>query len=181
MLVEMGLFQRFALYLGDPIYSVAIVLAGFLVFAGFGSLATRGSVPSFLASPKAPGIAAALIVLLGMTYALGLPPLLASTMSRPFLAKVLITLATLAPIGFLMGMPFPSGLSRAADSRVVWVPWAWGINGSASVVGAAAAPLIAIHMGLSAVLLTGVLGYLVAGITFGSGFSGLQPDAIEQE
>jgi hypothetical protein len=181
MLVEMGLFQRFALYLGHPIYSVAIVLAGFLIFPGCGSLTTRGSVPSFSAGPAAPGTAAVLIVLIGMTYAIGLPPLLASTMSRPFLARVLITLATLAPIGFLMGMPFPLGLSRAAESRVVWVPWAWGINGSASVVGAATAPLIAIHFGLSAVFLTGLLGYLIAGMTFGAGFSGLQPDAIEQE
>jgi hypothetical protein len=181
MLVEMGLLQRFALYLGNPIYSVAIVLAGFLIFAGFGSLATRPSAPSFLAGPGAPGIAAALIVLVGMTYAIGLPPLLASTISRPLLIKVLITLTALAPIGFLMGMPFPSGLSRAAESRVVWVPWAWGINGSASVVGAAIAPLIAIHFGLSAVLLTGLLAYLIAGMTFGSGFSGVQREAIEQE
>ena len=84
-------------------------------------------------------------------------------------------------MGFLMGKPFPLGLMHAAKSRAVWVPWAWGVNGSASVVGAAAAPLIAVEFGVSAVMLAGLATYLVAVIGFGRGLEPSRPRALRQE
>src|SRR5207249_2750929 len=37
MFIEMGLIQRLNLYLGHPMYSLSIVLAGLLLFTGVGS------------------------------------------------------------------------------------------------------------------------------------------------
>ena len=37
MFIEIAYIQRFILFLGHPLYAVAVVLAGFLVFAGIGS------------------------------------------------------------------------------------------------------------------------------------------------
>ncbi|MGB5882389.1 MAG: SAM-dependent methyltransferase, partial [Thermoanaerobaculia bacterium] len=80
--------------------------------------------------------------------------------------KVVIALALLAPPAFFLGMPFPLGLERAARLRPVWVPWAWGINGSASVVSAAMTPILAIHLGFRAVTVLAIALYLVAAASF---------------
>src|SRR5262249_12582507 len=37
LLVEIAFIQKFILFLGHPLYAVAVVLAGFLLFAGVGS------------------------------------------------------------------------------------------------------------------------------------------------
>ncbi len=58
-----------------------------------------------------------------------------------------------------MGVPFPTGMLRLADTREEAIPWAWAINGFASVVGAVLATLLAIHMGFAAVILLAVLIY----------------------
>jgi len=57
-----------------------------------------------------------------------------------------------APLAFLMGMPFPLGLRRLATSAPGWIPWAWGINGCASVLSAVLATVLAIHLGFTAVV-----------------------------
>ncbi len=58
----------------------------------------------------------------------------------------------IAPLAFCMGMPFPIGLKRLADSAPDFIPWAWGINGFASVMSAALATLLAIEFGFTAVV-----------------------------
>ena len=58
-----------------------------------------------------------------------------------------------------MGLPFPLGLSRLAREAPDFVPWAWGLNGCASVVAAIAALLIALHVGLVATLACALVVY----------------------
>src|SRR5438093_12086622 len=53
----------------------------------------------------------------------------------------------IAPLAFLMGMPFPLALVRVAAARSALVPWAWGINGCASVLSAILAILLAMSLG----------------------------------
>jgi hypothetical protein len=64
-----------------------------------------------------------------------------------------------------MGMPFPCGLAATADSAPHLVPWAWAVNGCASVIGAIAATLLAVEAGFTAVIVTAVLLYGVAAVT----------------
>jgi hypothetical protein len=40
-------------------------------------------------------------------------------------------MATIAPIAFIMGMPFPTGMRLAAKESNSLVSWAWAINGGA--------------------------------------------------
>ena len=61
-----------------------------------------------------------------------------------------------------MGMPFPLGLSRVAAVAADFVPWAWGINGFASVVSAVLAIVLAIELGFSAVIVAAVACYGLA-------------------
>jgi hypothetical protein len=80
----------------------------------------------------------------------------------PLGLKVLVTAGMIAPAGFLMGIPFPTGLTRLERSFPEAVRWAWALNAAASVLGSAAAICLAIYIGLRATLLTGALLYLCA-------------------
>jgi hypothetical protein len=79
----------------------------------------------------------------------------------------------LAPLGFVMGMPFPTGLRALAAGPVLDVPsgasdednaveWAWAMNAAASVLGSVLAIVIAIQFGLNVTLACGVAAYLLA-------------------
>jgi len=161
LFVEMAFIQKFILFLSHPLYSVAVVLSGFLVFAGVGSAASA-RVQAQIASPL-PAVVAG-IVLLAVVYIFTLPPLFERFVGLPDAARVGISLALIAPLAFLMGIPFPIGLSRAAAEAPAFVPWAWGINGFASVVSAALATLLAIELGFVAVVAAALVLYALAAV-----------------
>jgi len=169
LFVEMAFIQKFILFLSHPLYSVAVVLAGFLVFAGLGSIssgrvaARLGRGPTFAVQAAVAGIAA--IVLL---YLLILPPLFDRFMGLPDATRAGISLGLIAPLAFCMGMPFPLGLGRLARQAPAFIPWAWGLNGFASVISAALATLVAIELGFTVVLLAALALYLAAALVFAS-------------
>jgi spermidine synthase len=163
MFVEMAFIQKFTLFLGHPLHAAAVVLAAFLVFAGLGSRWSE-RIATWNAARRG-GLFAA-IALLGVAYACGLPPLFRQWMGLPDAARIAVSLLLLAPLGFIMGMPFPSGMREVARLRPRLLPWAWGINGFASVVAAILATLLAIHLGFTAVVLLGALLYLLAWASF---------------
>jgi spermidine synthase len=162
LFIEMAFIQKFILFLSHPLYSVTVVLAGFLVFAGLGS---AGAGKLARRAPLWPAVAG--ISFIALAYTLLLPPLFASLVGLPDAYKAGISIALIAPLAFCMGMPFPVGLRRVAGSAPAFIPWAWGINGFASVLGAAAATILAIHLGFTAVLLAAVACYLAAAAMLG--------------
>jgi predicted MFS family arabinose efflux permease len=80
----------------------------------------------------------------------------------PLPLKALVTVCMIAPAGFLMGIPFPTGLTRLERSFPQAVRWAWALNAAASVLGSVAAICLAIYIGLRATVLMGALLYLAA-------------------
>jgi hypothetical protein len=90
-----------------------------------------------------------------------------SSLSDP--VRVTFSLALIAPLAFFMGMPFPLGLARVARADPDLVPWAWGLNGCASVVSAAAATLLTMHLGFSATVVIAVGLYLLAALALRPG------------
>ena len=86
-------------------------------------------------------------------------------MPLPDMPKILISLALIAPLAFFMGMPFPLALSRVATRTPALVPWAWGINGCASVLSAILAILLAMAAGFRAVMLIALALYGLASAT----------------
>jgi spermidine synthase len=159
LFIEIAFIHRFNLFLGHPLTAIAVTLAGFLVSAGIGSGLSRHVAGRW---PKSPIIlAVAAIAGIGTCYALVLPHALAAMMGLPIMAKCLVAVGLLAPLGCAMGMPFPLGLSRVSTSAPALLPWAWGINGCASVVAAILATLLAIHFGFTALLVL-ALGLYVA-------------------
>lgn len=165
--IEIAFIQKFTLYLGHPLYAVAVVLCAFLLFAGLGSR----SAPHLLARlpvvrlPQAgwPVVGIALLVTL---YLLASPLLMQIGMGLPDFVRVMTVAALIAPLAFLMGMPFPLGMARLDAAAPALLPWAWGVNACATVVGAALAALLALHVGFTGVASLALLGYMAAAAVF---------------
>jgi len=151
LLVEIPLIQIFILYLGQPAYAVTTVLFSLLFFSGLGSRFSQG-------------IPASLALFLLVVAVLGFPLLVKqvfeSTLGLSLAARLGLSTLLLAPIGFLMGVPFPAGIAHlAAAGRATIVPWSWGVNGAASVVSAVLAALLALSLGFGWVLRLGAACY----------------------
>ncbi len=167
LLVEIAFIHRISLFLGHPLGAIAVTLAGFLVSAGLGSGVSKRAAARW---PQAAiGLAAAAIVSLGAAYALLLPPLFGALMGISLAAKIAVVVGLIAPLGFAMGLPFPLGLGRVSACAPGLLPWAWGINGCASVVAAVMASLLAMHVGFTAVLALALGLYAAAALLFRRG------------
>jgi hypothetical protein len=158
--VEVALVQHFVMFLGHPVYALSTVLLALLLWAGIGSLLTA-RVRAVEAAASA-GVRAQLLVASLALYAVILGPVLDQLVGLPFGARLGVTLGMLAPLGLLMGAQAPLGVKLIDARSPELIPWCWGINGVASVVATAVGTLLAMHLGFSALLLTGGLCYLVA-------------------
>jgi len=164
MFLEMTYIQRMIRFLWHPVYSVAVVVTGFLVFAGLGSAAagrwrTSGARKVML---TAGGIC--LIVLAEQLF---LPVMMSHAAKASFLVRASAALAAIAPLAFLMGMPFPTALAALARLRPRLVPWAWGVNGCASVVATVLATVLAVGVGFRPVTWAALAAYLLAALLAG--------------
>jgi len=163
LFVEMAFIQKFILFLSHPLYAVAVVLSGFLVFAGLGSAYSDRLVERARRSRHSPvSVAAAGISAIVLLYVALLPTLFQQLIGLADGIKMVVSVALIAPLAFCMGMPFPIGLNRLADSAPEFIPWAWGINGFASVMSASLATLLAIEFGFTAVVLLALGLYAIA-------------------
>jgi hypothetical protein len=170
ILVEIAFIQRFVLFLGHPTYALTVVVFLLLLSSGAGSLASRRWLPR-AGNARIPLL---LIVAALVVYVLILPPLLNALIGLPFPAKFLVSVALLVPLGFAMGMPFPTGLRVLASAPAPEFPqqsnnaveWAWAVNAGSSVLGSVLAMLVAIRYGLNVTLLCGALAYLLAVVLF---------------
>ena len=153
LFVEIPLIQRFILLLDYPVYAFTVVLFGLLVFSGVGSLFAN----------RVPWRAA--LLLLGITivvYALFLDRAIEWALAYDPALRVVIALVTLAPLGFLLGIPFPRGISALSAQAQAWIPLAWGVNGFTSTLSSILATLIALSWGFGWVLIAGALVYATA-------------------
>ena len=161
MWVELAMIHRFVFYLGQPVYAAALVVAVMLVGSALGSALT-GRFTELRPWRWTAAVAGTLFF-----YALLLAPLLRTTLSLPLPGRSIIAIMVLIPPAMVMGMPFPLGLRLLNRTHSTEVPWAWGINGCFSVVGAAVATLIAVEVGYSLLLVLAAGAYLVSmGVRF---------------
>ena len=168
ILVEIAFVQRFVLFLGHPTYALTVVIFLMLLASGAGSLISR----AWLSETSRLWIPLVLVTAALLFYVFALPGLLDALVGLPFLLKLLVSAMLLAPLGFAMGMPFPTGLrilarisQAAAHSRADGqssIEWAWAVNAASSVLGSVAAMVIAIQFGLNVTLACGAAAYGIA-------------------
>lgn len=161
ILVEISLIQRFVLFLGHPTYALTVVVFLMLLSSGMGSLASR----TWIADYRRIWLPLCVIVLAILTYTGTLPLLLDRLVGAPFFAKLIISAVVLVPLGFAMGMPFPTGLRGLASNARPdenSIEWAWAMNAASSVLGSVLAIVIAIQFGLNVTLACGAVAYFLA-------------------
>jgi hypothetical protein len=161
ILIQVALIQKFVLFLGHPTYALTVIIFSMLISSGLGSFWSR----RLTGDSSETGRLSA--VLVGVAILVSALAFLAAPVSEygvgwPLPVKALVTVCLIAPAGFLMGIPFPTGLMRLQKSYPQAVRWAWALNAAASVLGSVSAICLAIYIGLRATVLTGALLYLVA-------------------
>jgi hypothetical protein len=152
--VELALLQHLTLLLGHPIFTLSILLFTLLAAGGLGSRSSA----RFRPGPVCLGVAA-----LAAAYALVLPRVVPLLLPLPLGVRIAVAIALVAPLGFLMGMPFPRGL-QATGRGPFPPPFYWGLNGIFSVVGSMATMAAAVILGFTWAMFGGAAFYLVAGL-----------------
>ena len=164
LFIELAFIQKFTLILSQPLYAVAVALCAFLIFSGLGSMYTQRYLQkddgAFI--PLLLKRSVLMITLLAMLYNLVLPLMGNVIMSLPEAVRIFFTFILAAPLAFVMGMPFPLGMAALQQGSAQLIPWAWGINGCASVLSAILAVILAMEIGFSGVILSAVALYLIA-------------------
>jgi len=159
MLIEISQMQRLMVFLGHPVYGLAVVLFTILLFSGLGST-TVGSY-----EPRPGAVIARVIILLTTLAVAGLltPWLTASARSAATDMRILLSVLLLAPPAFCMGMMFPLGLS-------VWrrhselLPFFWSANGITSMFASVLGMALSIAFGIANTYAIGVVFYGVCAV-----------------
>ncbi len=172
ILVEIAFIQRFVLFLGHPTYALTVVIFLLMLSSGVGSLLSR----LWLPRPERGWVPLLLVILTLGADVFFLPNRLAALVGMSFDYRLFVSGILLIPLGFVMGMPFPTGLRAIAASPAPEFPsgqgasdnaveWAWAMNAAASVLGSVLAMVIAIQFGLNITLACGAAAYLLALLT----------------
>ena len=156
LLVEISLIQQLTLLLDRPSIALTAVLFSMLLSSGIGSLSSR----------KIPlGYALIGLVIVLVLLNIFLPVVTSIALPWSEVMRFIMVVLLLAPAGFLMGIPFVTGLRIMEKRSHGLIPWAWSVNGAVSGIAGVIATMIGLEWGLSAPLLIGAAAYLLAILT----------------
>lgn len=156
--VEISLIQKYILFIGYPVYAVAAIIFALLIAAGAGSFVSG----RFKDPMGALRFVVAAIIVTTLAQVFLVPTLFRHFLSVPFSVRLALSIVFILPSGFFMGMPFPIGLSWISKNFSSFVPWAWGMNGYATVIGSVVSVILALNFGFHAVLLIAAGIYILA-------------------
>ena len=162
MMVQIPLMQRFSVYLGHPVYAVAVLLFSMILAAGAGSFLSdrievrRGSRWTLL-------IPAVIVSLLALIYVIA-GPLITATISQGLFVRCLIVVVLVSLPALPMGMCFPLGLRLFREYSSQCLPWMWGMNGATGVLASVFAVAISMWSGINTSLLVAIASYALLAI-----------------
>ena len=159
ILIEVALIQKFVLFLGHPTYALTVVIFSLLVSSGTGSFMSHKVVGD--QNGRLATVLGLVVAGVGLLAAI-IQPVLTAGVGLPLAVKMLATVVMLAPVGFVMGIPFPTGLRLLEMRHQPSVRWAWSLNAAASVLGSVSALVLALYFGLVQTMLIGAGLYLAA-------------------
>ena len=161
MLIEISLIMMFTRFLGDPIISTAAILSSILVFSGAGSYYQGKTRFDGVDRTR---IAAGAIAFFMLIYLIAAEPFLGLFSGTGTAVRFMITILMLVPVSFFFGWMFPAGVRILDESGGELIPWAWGVDGFASVAAAPLALILAMSIGFNNVILIGTGCYIAAGL-----------------
>lgn len=157
--IEIALIQKFTLLLGQPLYSIVVTLFAILVFTGFGSfLCGKWLRPGSTAARLVP------VVILGWiaVVAFASESIVHACITLPLSARAAVVVLLVAPAAMALGMPFAHGISIVQRINPSFVPWAWAVNGTTTVVGSILCVIVSMQFGFAVVLVACASVYLFA-------------------
>jgi hypothetical protein len=143
------------LLVGHPIFTLSLLLFTLLASGGIGS-AVSTRVPARIACLG--------VVVLGAAEALLLPKLVPALLPLPLGGRMIMAAVFIAPLGLLMGMPFPRGLQETGKGPLPAPPFYWGLNGILSVIGSVTTVFVALQAGFQVAMFVGCVCYLIAAV-----------------
>jgi hypothetical protein len=158
--VEIVLIQRFTLFIGYPTHAITTTIFSMLFFSAVGSLVGRGWM-------KDGGRLRLLLLALSVTivlYIIALPYIFERLLLLSDTLRILFSIVMIAPVAFLMGMPFPTGLRQLSIQAQEIIPWAWAMNGVFSVIGSVLVIIISIASNFTTALAVAAIFYGTAAI-----------------
>jgi hypothetical protein len=159
--VEVVLIHELVLFVGHPTYAITVVVLALLLMSGLGSGFTQRWPTERLTGRLR--IALLVVLGLGALQAWVVHPLFHSVfLGLPILVRLAITFACLAPLGFVMGMPFPMAMRLLPEKAAGIVPWAWALNGLMSVTASLGTVIISRLWGYSQAFAVALAFYGVA-------------------
>lgn len=164
LLIEISQMQRLTLFLGHPVYGLAVVLFSLLLSAGLGSFTTQKVGPERLRRSGSVRLGVLLVAL--AIFGFATPSAVRAFEASTTPIRIAVATGILFPLGFLMGMAFPLGMKAASARFNRLTPWFWGINGATSVCASVLAVVIALASGISRSYFSGIACYVVALIAF---------------
>jgi len=156
--LEISYIQKFILFLGYPTYSLSVILFSLLTFSGIGSYLS-GRLP--LSPRKVILVAVGLLSIVALGYIFVLPLVFNHFLAASRQVRIMVSLIFLFPLGLLLGMFFPMGIRIIAAENKRFIPWAWGVNGFASVIGTVLAIILAMSYGFNVITVLAVAIYLM--------------------
>ncbi|MDD5773541.1 MAG: hypothetical protein PHX78_08780 [bacterium] len=160
MLIEITLIRKFIFFLGHPVYAVSVILFSLLLFNAIGSL--TGVKVKYILKNKI--IIFILLLFLVMLYSYPLDRIFTDFIYLNIIYKIILTTILIFPLGYLMGIPFPLGLSSIKEEDREAIPYIWAVNGASSVFGSLLALVLSMSFGYNLTFLLAGLIYLLAGI-----------------
>lgn len=157
--IEIVMMQKLTLFLGHPLYSVTVTLFSLLLFTGIGSLISGRW---FLSNPKLAWVVPAGLVALVGGFALVSPRFVSAFIGLDLPARIALTVAVLAPIGVLLGVPFAYGIRLLDRLNPALIPWAWAVNGCCTVIGSILTAVLSMNFGFNIVLAGALFLYVAA-------------------
>jgi spermidine synthase len=162
MLIEIAMMQKLILFLGYPTRALTVTLFSLLLSSGVGSFVSGRLLSGKTNYSRKISVACLSIIVLTFLYVFALPQILEYFLPFESTFRIGLTVLLIFPLGFFMGIPFPSGIRFLGEFSRENIPWIWSINGSASVLGSTLAAITGIAIGFNIAILLGAITYFVA-------------------
>ncbi len=164
IIVEIILIKIFQMYLGNPAYSISIIIFALLVSSGIGSLTSK-KILGLFKKDSILWISIILVIAL-IIYSFILFKVVYALIQFSLFVRFAVTTLLIAVVGVPMGVFFPTGLKYLGETNKSLIGWAWGANAFATVLGSVLTLIISINWNFSVAIWIASGFYLIAGLIF---------------
>jgi hypothetical protein len=157
---EIVAISRAVLFLGDPLYAATTAISCLLLGAGIGSLVAGRRTGRASQSIKTASLFIIAYGCILIFFTLGSSFVFRASLPLRF---IIVALALL-PLSFFLGFFFPLGLQLAQRSSKTLVPWAWAVNGFASVCAPPLLTMLGMISGQRSIIAVSLICYAICAV-----------------